>query len=535
MDYIKKIVIADDESIQREGLSQIITGITPNTRIYVCSNGEEAYEIVSSEEIDVLITDIRMPVMDGMDLIGKIRQEGIPVKIVLISAYQEFEYAKAAITYGVVEYLVKPFRVESVRNILGKINQELSLDIQKNEVINQYEQILSKNHQDDRTKELASVLNGIKRIDKLDREIQEELRKRGTLVLLRWKNQLPEVQLGEALTEIQQRKLLSRISEAFPKCYLIPLEKGLDIQECRIAVLAKEHGITDCSNKLLQIQNELGVFDIIFWCGISEEQDDLLSHMQSAMQQAEEVLSYCFYTKKEAAIFVYKDMCEYLERPMDRVAVSEKALREGVHKGDYGAIKNLLHKMEENFKKNPYYLPFKVKHTMSSMIMGIVKDLEGMITRTTYDEVLNDSYKRYGECDSLETLFQISKELLIQTAAYFTQETGQSDVVEDIIAYIKKHFMEEMTLQQLADRVHFSANYLSTKIKKRTGMTYTGYITSLRIEQAHRLLLQTDLKVVDIAAQCGFHDSSYFNRIFRRKYDTSPEQYRKVHKNVNKI
>ena len=532
MENIKKIVVSDDESIQGEGLSQVIRGYIPDAQIYVCSNGEEAYKIISSENIDILISDIRMPIMDGIELIKKISSNNIHIKIVLISAYQEFEYARSAITYGVTEYLVKPFRREAIKNLLCKIDKELSIDIQKRKEKGEYEKILAKYHHDNKMKQLSSVLNGVVSVDKLDNTIGSTLSRKGVIVLVRWKNRLPAGGKESYLSETQQELLVKNVSAIFPDCFIVPMEKGLDIQECRVAVLAAGYAAENCENSLLQLQNELKRFNIIFWCGISDEQENLLNQMRSALQQAEDVLSYYFYVKKEGRIFSYKNMNMYLDKPMESVTIYEKEIREAIHKGSYQEIEALMKKIERKLMTPAYLSPFKVKHTISSMIVGIVKELECMVQQVEYDDILNDCYKRYGNCDSLEDLMKISNELSAQTAAYYNQETGQCDVVEDVIAYIKRHFTEDMTLQELAGRVHFSANYLSTKIKKRTGMTYTNYIMTLRIEQACRLLRHSDLKVMDIAIQCGFNDSSYFNRIFRRKYDTSPEQYRKAHKNV---
>lgn len=104
---IRKIIIADDESIQRNVLSSVVRKIVPPlTEIEICVNGKEAFEKISKGGTDLLITDIRMPVMDGMELISLVARDFPQIKIILISAYQEFEYAKSAISCGVSEYLV---------------------------------------------------------------------------------------------------------------------------------------------------------------------------------------------------------------------------------------------------------------------------------------------------------------------------------------------------------------------------------------------------------------------------------------------
>lgn len=116
---INSIVLADDESIQRDTLSTIIQRYV-SADIRLCSNGRDALSLIEEELPDLLITDIRMPVMDGMELIKEVSSRYPSLKTVLISAYSEFSYAKTAITCGVSEYLLKPFRPEEIRKAPGK-------------------------------------------------------------------------------------------------------------------------------------------------------------------------------------------------------------------------------------------------------------------------------------------------------------------------------------------------------------------------------------------------------------------------------
>lgn len=122
---INSIVLADDESIQRDTLSTIIQRYV-SADIRLCSNGRDALSLIEEELPDLLITDIRMPVMDGMELIKEVSSRYPSLKTVLISAYSEFSYAKTAITCGVSEYLLKPFRPEEIRKLLEKLDAEIS-------------------------------------------------------------------------------------------------------------------------------------------------------------------------------------------------------------------------------------------------------------------------------------------------------------------------------------------------------------------------------------------------------------------------
>lgn len=535
MNYIRKVVVADDEAIQRQGLSQILRRLLPEAQIYLCCNGKEAYEQIGIEEIDLLITDIRMPVMDGMELIRQVHERNQGIQMVLISAYQEFEYARTAIRYGVTDYLVKPYSIETVKKLLAQINDKLSDDRKNQQEKDQYERLLSQSQEEEWKRELSLAMNGLVKIETLAQENLRTLNSPGVIILLRWKKQQPERVKRGCINEQQQSRLLKEISDRFQGCLLVPMEKGLLHQEYRLAVIAASYTDEECRDILIAVAEQLKMSRTVFWCGISGIQTNLAATLVKATEEAEEILSLSFFdgaVKNVCAggIYLYDAMCDCLDAPICSVSSFEEKLKKAVHKGDEETVREQMQQLADRLDQQPYLSPFKVKHTISSMVMRLARDLEGIIQHKIYDELLNELYKKYGECDSYLELFQISVDVLVKAAAYFSQETDQYDAVLNIISYMKKHFHEEITLQQLADKAHFSENYLSAQIKKRTGMTYAGFLMHLRMERASTLLLQTDQKVVDIAGQCGIHDSSYFNRVFRRQFNLSPEQYRKVHK-----
>lgn len=531
MNYIKSIVVADDESMQCEILCQILSSMMPEAKVYSANNGMEAYEYMREYPVDVLITDIQMPVMDGMELIKKIAEEMPGISIVLISAYQEFEYARKALEYGAFDYLVKPFRVESIAKILGKINKKIEEEVETSQQITYYEKIVQLYHKDHQMEKLALVIKGMASMEEVDEKLYQTIAMPGILLLLRWKRKI-ESGRTEGLTEFQQERLLQDIVKGFPAGYLVPLDKGLDSREYRVALVApgvKEQEAVEFMENFLK---ESIAKQRVFWCGISREYENLAEEIQKAVEEAEEMITFSFYTRQSGGIFPWNIYQENMEKIVQSVSNIEKSIREQIHKGNSAIAAEKLDRLEKKYSTPPYTAAFRVKHTVSSMVMRLLRDLEGMIFQSEYDEMINKAYILYGACDSLEELFEISRELLRNEAAYFGQETGNYDAVQEIILFIKKHFREDISLQVLAEKVHFSSNYLSAQIKKRTGMTYVEYLMNLRLEEASRLLLNTDRKVVDIAKVCGFNDSSYFNRIFRRMYKISPEQYRKVHKYV---
>lgn len=540
--HIRKIVLADDEGTQLKILSTLIKKITPETEVALCSDGNEAWQAIREGDVELLITDIRMPSMDGMELI-RLVSEGYPrISIVLISAYQEFDYAKSAIACGVSEYLLKPFRVEDIRRLITKMEIKIGALREENERSLDYEALRRKNHRDAQQRILLSIMYrfplsqkaisppGPDTINALDKALAESLSGPGLLAVLRWKIRMDSHPSCHALSHHQQELLEGHIHRAIPAVISIPLENPLNISEHRLALLLSGYTAARCQACLEAVISLCKSDGIVFHAGISMEQENLLSTLGAALSQAEDALSYSFYYSGQTMVFRLPDSGLGDDLPMISLSGFEKDIRRAIHTGNLSQFRQSLDSLERELSQKPLKAPGKVRHGISSLVVSVIKDLDGMISRKEYDSILNETYRLYSSCDSLEELFSISLSLLERTAAYFTQESGQYDTMEDVIAWLKKHFMEEISLQQLSDRVHFSASYLSAQILKKTGMSYSSYLGYLRTEKARQLLLETDMKVMDIASSCGYRDSSYFNRIFHRKYGTSPEQYRKAHK-----
>lgn len=526
--YIHKIVLADDEGTQRRVLSAIIQKLTPQTQIELCTNGKEAWEKVQEGDTELLITDIRMPVMDGMELIRLVSEAFPKTKIVLISAYQEFEYAKNAISCGVSEYLLKPFRVDDVKKILEKLEAQIKAQRNESRHNSRYENLLIKADKDPFQKQLIDIMC-YKKCPKVPHpQLFAALSHPGLIAILRWK--IRTLSIPSGISALSQETLLERIEILFPSGILVPLENRQDTNERRIALLLPKTDAQACRKQFSQLIHQCAQEGILFWAGLSDCQPELSAALPTALHQAEETLLFGFYYPQEDMLFCYPDFCDVSTLPLDSISGFEKDIRQAAHTGNRELLDAKLSDLKKSLLAPPLKYPSSVRHRISSMVVSILKDLDGMIPSKEYDQILNDAYYRYNLCDSCDELFEISSALLMQAVAYFTQENGQYDAVEDIISYIKKHFTEEISLQQLADRVHFSTNYLSAQLKKKTGMTYVSYITWLRTEMACKLLTETNLRVMDVAARCGYKDSSYFNRIFCRKYGISPEQYRKAHK-----
>lgn len=335
MNYMKHIVIADDERLQCEMLNQILKQKDPEIIVYMAANGQEAYEYLQKNQADVLVTDIQMPVMDGIELIRRVSEEWPEIKIVLISAYQEFEYAHKALEYRAVDYLLKPFRVEKFLDIIGKIDDELEGTHRDSAQMNYYEKIVQLYHKDCRMQKLAQLLRGKTSVQRIEEEQYQSLCDEGVIVLLRWKRLSQNKQ--EGITELQQEKLLQEIDQSFSNGYLVPLDKGVDAQEYRMALVVQGSTAEDAEDQIKLCQEKLRQRKIIFWSGISRAYKPLAEHISRAVEDAEEMVAFSFFTKNVGGVFGWSEYGESVNRIPKSVSGMEKKMQEQIHKGNIEA------------------------------------------------------------------------------------------------------------------------------------------------------------------------------------------------------
>ncbi|MGD1816210.1 MAG: response regulator transcription factor [Pleomorphochaeta sp.] len=531
MFIIKNILIADDELNQREVLKSFLEKSFPSVNIQLCSNGLEALNIIKSKAIDVLITDIKMPLFDGIELIKEIKASKFKIHVVLISAYREFSYAKIAIECDVVDYITKPFRIKNIVDLINNINERMCEELKRNNKLKQYEELQSQYQLNQRNKKLNLLLEGSCDKRDLDSLLLEQLNTKGRLILVRWKLKNDKREKG-FISKTQQENLVINIKSSFPTSLFVPIDRTNKSDEKILAMLTTNIKDEECFNifsNLLNLEAQIGV---VFWVGISKTHFPLIDNIKNVKEEALKMLSFYFYYPYESKIFYYDMYYKNLTLNIPNLENCERKLYLALQKNKKTEIENIIDEQYNIFLNSPKAEPQKIIDSIRLLVQRLNKELYSIMNQDDYYYFINNNKCKFAKCDSLENLFAIAKDILSINCSYLESKKANYDFLENLILYIKNHLDEDVSLQTMANKVHLSANYLSYKVKEKTGFNYTNYINNLRIEKAISLLLNSDKKVLDISKSCGFNDSCYFNRVFRKKYSLSPEQYRKFHKNV---
>ncbi len=399
-----KIMIVDDEPLAQSSLVNYVHREYPELEIVsVCGNGNEAYEEFIHNPADILLTDIRMPVMDGLDLIQKLQEESYVFVPIIISGYNDFTYAKTAMRMGVIYYLLKP--IDFV-----ELNQSIDSSILK---IRQY--YLMKSNQDSFAEEQELFLVDLIRGHFLDFE---------DLVQEFDKNNFPF--LMEQSNGVYMRISLNKSAEN----WTYERETLSNVFVNLIRMIYRPKFVTT-------VFRTLNNFDIILFC------------------------------------------------PEEDLSIGQKLLNEQV---------------ENSVKLEIDIINLLVFHSIKDFVSMATKENEMITGRLDIKEAQN---------------LIIDKNITAQ------------DEIYKAIAYMKEHYAEDLTREEIAEKVYMSSAHFSRCFKKVTGMKFIDYLTEVRMQQA-LLLLNTNMKVQDIGKMVGYPSRNRFFINFRNYTSYTPTEYRRI-------
>lgn len=500
-----RILIVEDELKIRNGMAKLITAHTEHMIIGEAKNGKEGLEMILRFHPELVITDIRMPQMDGLQMVEELKKLGIDCHIIVLSGYSDFEYAQKALRFGVDDYLLKPLAPEDVIGMLNRIQERLDKE-EKNQAETAegiMRTLLLDSHQP--TKEEFALLyksGGFHRnshffilagylgntnacyVNRLGAIFDKMCTGSETNhihhVLLENVQQMFCIFQGDWSEEELYEKLQRRL-------YL-----NLDKEEQPVWVLGKMNTLEEMvlqAKELYELQK----------CGM--------------------YLGYRKIINKALAVSEELEVFEYPKQ-------LEMKLKNAIC-GD--SIEQIQDRAEEFIQiiRNIKWEPRQYRHTYGKMyhfVENLIQDMDS----SAYKAIQNlDTEQQFANAVTLGELEQCFRKVVQQ----ISEACGKKDdirnyVILRAINYIKDHYQENISLEQTATYLEITPEYLSTLFNKEMSVNFTVFLKQFRISHAKRLLRGTDKKIYEIAAEVGYHDPKYFNRVFKEETGVSPGDYR---------
>jgi two-component system response regulator YesN len=530
------IIMIDDEDEVREGIKQKTNWEACGFRLVGdYDNGRDAYDAVERLQPDVVITDICMPFMDGLQLTEKIVANYRTVKVIIVTGYEDFDYAKQAIRLKVKDYLLKPINSVEFTEFLQKLCQELDEERKQREDINFLRRQFQESMPLLRERFLERlVTSGMKR-DEIERKLPMfglQLQGAGHTVMALdiddFKRALYSDQVAEE--ELLRFAAYNILHEIVEKEHggtvfrtrddkLVGLVSGhLNQVEVSCQTLAEQARYS--------IEKYLGMTVTI---GISRMYEGL-QELPKAFQEALTALDYRFLLGNDRVIAI-GDMEFGSSLDTTSYARMEKRLISAIKTGEKTVIALTLQEWIDDLKKASCTMDtcYSKLHKLLVALMNV-----GVETGLEEAEVLGDHsfmalYARKTLDDVrlwLEAICLAFVDRLAEKRTHVSQAQ-----MESAVTYIHEHYADEqLSLQQVCNHIYMSMSYFSALFKPHTGETFIEYVTRFRLDKAKEMLATSQLKTYELAAKVGYGDPQYFSVIFKRHTGMTPKEFRAAHK-----
>jgi len=530
-------MIVDDEILARVGIKSLISWEEHGFLLVgEAENGKKALEMVKDLSPDIIITDIKMPQLNGIGLIKSLKELKSPAKFVVLSSYDDFEYVKEAMKVGAEDYILKlEMEPDKLLDILNRVKEKITQERNEKIAIQEEKRQYHVSMPVLKEKFFKDLVCGV--INK-DAEIEERLRFLG--IVLPEKNLLCMVMLVDnrdiynKYTEEDEHLLTFSINnvaqEILSECgygYVFatkPMEFSIVYSVESITPMNDFYeNIARLTNKLKSaLKNYLNVSVSI---GISNIHKDY-SHIRLAYRQALEAARKSFIMPRGSTI-MYQDISRYTEEGSTSFAEELKLLERAFNAADISKI-NLAFKLIEQkltgctsiskeLLKGMCYTAVFVIHSFMEEYGVPIDSLW-----TSNDE----PYKQIEQLMVLSDFIQWLENLRKKVLEVLQLMADSNSIVVKAKQYINENYNKDISLNLLANRLNVSSNYLSNLFKKDTGVNFIDYLTGVRIGRAKELLKTSDSKIHEIGESVGYDNIHYFSKIFKKVTGVTPQQFR---------
>ena len=527
-----RILLVDDEEEVRTSIIQKIDWVkTGFTVVGDAENGEDALEKIEQMEPDVVLTDIRMPYMDGLQLAERLRRDKPSVKVVIFSGFDDFEYAKKAIKLNIIEYILKPVNAEELTGILKKIKLQLDGEIARIKDVNALNESYEKSLPVLRENFLNSLLRGdIKenQIESLIREYRLDIGKSGLWAAVKinidsfMENNFDTE--AESLITISVKRLFDSHLKNF--CNFISFHSYAGL----VALVGVNHEseFQGVMNRLSQVCRESRrILNQKITIGVGSYVNSLAA-LNLSFGDASEAVGYGIADGGGDAIFI-NDVHPVKNTPIYIDGKMESDLVNAVKFGGEKTIAECAEKIADNMKGAAM-----ARNSAQAYIISVFSIILQIIQRYELDheEIFGVKADYYDILTNIRDFSALKKWLLnVCLKISRSLNTERQDTTQNMILNAKRYIKEnyanpELSLETICGYLHISPTYFSTVFKREVGESYTSYLTGIRLEKAAELLSTTDEKTYVIAKQTGYEEPNYFGYVFKKKYGVSPNKYR---------
>lgn len=505
-----KLLIVDDEEVEREGMQAILKKAHPEMMIAQAKNGKMAVQMARTFQPDLILMDIKMPGMNGLEAVKQISSEYSHIKFIMVTAYDMFDYLRSAIKLGVKDYLLKPSRASEILQTVEKVMEEIKEE-RKSHVDNQLQQetiqrALALVETDVVTQALFDHVHEVHLdmlVEMLGIRSTNEMFVLSVIMPKGSENMYSAVK--EKVREVGSGWVGALFGNQLPMIVFRDLERTFRSQAI---FLARE--ILSIAKTDRQMGWFVGIGSV---CDSLDQlrqsyHDSLLATMDTSLPN-----KYRFYSD----VPVLENICSG-----NLVTYREKEFSDLIRAGQWEQVHENVMRFIQCYEKDGTGLMQSQQRLLEVlwMISRVMNEI-GISTVTPLYSFKAQDYRQLMNEASL---------LLDRMKQSFEERYSQfeTDTMKQIKQYILEHSHENISLETLGQRVDLSPIYISKMFKEKLGINYIDFLTECRIEKAKKLLCDPEKSIKEITFEVGYHEPNYFSKVFKKVCNVSPKEYRRA-------
>lgn len=505
---MRKIMLIEDEELILQGLKNIIDWEALDMQVvHMAHNGEEGLMQFRQEPVDIIVTDISMPVMDGLSFLKEVRETDHRVRCIILTGYDEFDYARKAVSLDVEDYILKPINEEELEAVL----------VQSDEKLKEYD----RKHASDPDEKAGWIqfVRGNLTEEEAAEYIESLPRTDGTQVIYAAimkldMESLKTVKITDILVELQQAEKPVRAVYLAADTLLLLLFAESEEEEL-------------CQQVLTSLQNEIeSKYGILSFISVGTPFREY-RQLPDSYAEAKKLQKYQVIEGFGSCMF----QGQIHNRQSEDILFDSALLRKMILKKDKeGALRYIEDLFINNVKKETAVDDLYQMCIKMAMLLQDIKveyKLQGKRNMQNLTEMI-------GKIFQAEDLFAIKTIFIGEAVEIITclheEDSLYTPVVKQILSEVQKNYKEDMNLKTLSYKYHMNASYLGQIFQKEVGCSFAQYLSNTKNGIAKDLILNTNMRINDIAQAVGYQDTSYFYRKFKQCYGVSPASLREMKK-----
>ena len=561
-----KVFLVEDEYAIREGIKKSVNWEANGFELVgEAGDGEMAYPKIVKTKPDILITDIRMPFMDGLELAKLVKNELPKTKIVVLSGYDDFNYAKQAISIGVEEYILKPVSGENLMSQLNTIADSIRNDRREEELRSKYLRDMEEIRILEQQKFIHDMIDGKLSIgDALSQSKNLGIDITAAYYTVLLMQVFPKNEKSAEVDEYSgvSEEIYSRIREIYADVDHVYLYEQVGDVLC---FLERADSMEDIEKNIHKGIDDIKALmknypDRIFYISVGKPVERLrdvnASYADASRKFAERYMcddSYVFYgentlqrdrigetirAEKNAEVketgIKNPDISKFDINNVDIKMISQKTIYHFLKSGTISEVDDLVEEYFASMGKEAVESILLRQYVLVESMLSTVAFLENLrISKDNISDILGEYSDPVSFSGSTDKARQYINGLLRLAIDYRNQMSDKkyTEIIEKAKKYIQENYQnEDMSLLSVASNVNVSSNHFSAVFRKETGETFIDYLTTVRMEKAKDLLVCTSMKTSEVGFEVGYRDPHYFSYIFKKTQGMTPKEYRRAKK-----